>query len=142
MHIIAAKAVCFEEAMQPSFKTYIQNVINNTAYLCRGMQEAGIKIISGGTQTHLFLIDLSDTKKSGAVVQDELAKYNIVVNKNKIFNDKRTATETSGIRVGCAFITNFKKLDKNALDEIKSIFTHVILGTEEPKIKYLKRVFK
>jgi len=98
--------------------------------------------VGGGTETHLFLVDLTDTEKSGKQVQEELDKWNIVVNKNKIFGDKRSATETSGIRVGLAFVTNFKKLDKNALDEIASIFTHVILGTPEPKIKHLKRIFK
>jgi glycine/serine hydroxymethyltransferase len=69
-------------------------------------------------------------------------KWNIIVNKNKIFGDKRTAVETSGIRVGLAFITNYKKLDKNALDELAAIFSHVILNTEAPKIKYLKRIFR
>jgi glycine hydroxymethyltransferase len=143
MHIIAAKAVCFEEALQPSYKIYMQNVVKNTAYLCNKLQKAGIKMVGGGTETHLFLVDLTETQKSGKQVQEELEqKFKIVVNKNKIFNDKRGATETSGIRVGLAFITNFKKLDKNALDELADIFTHVILGKPEPKIKYLKRVFK
>jgi glycine hydroxymethyltransferase len=143
MHVIAAKAICFEEAMRADFVTYIKNVINNTAYLCRGLQEAGIKMVSGGTQTHLFLIDLTNTNKSGAQVQDELEKdFGVVVNKNKIFGDKRTAVETSGIRVGLAFITNNKRVDKNALDELRDIFAHVILGTPKPEIKVLKKIFK
>jgi len=143
MNVIAAKAVCFEEAMQPGFKIYMQNVLNNTVYLCKGLQDAGIKMISGGTESHLFLVDLTDTAKSGAQVQDELEKnFRVVVNKNKIFGDKRTATETSGIRVGLAFITNNKKVDKNALDELRDIFAHVILGKPEPKIKVLRKIFK
>jgi len=143
VHVIAAKAVCFEEAMQESFKTYIQNVINNTAYLARGVQEAGLKLISGGTQTHLFLIDLSDLDRTGKQIAEELnERFGIVVNMNKIFNDKRKATETSGIRVGLPFITNNKRVDKNVLDELRDIFAHVILGTPEPKIKYIKKAFR
>lgn len=144
MHIIAAKAICFEEALQPTFKTYSQNVINNTAYLCKSLQDAGIKMIAGGTQTHLFLIDLTDCPKTGEQVQNELEeKFGIVVNKNKIFNDKRTAKETSGIRVGLPHITNNKKVDINALNEIRDCITHVILGTpEKPKTKILNRIFR
>ncbi|MDR0462090.1 MAG: serine hydroxymethyltransferase [Christensenellaceae bacterium] len=143
VHIIAAKAVCFEEALQPTFKTYIKNVIDNTAYLCKKLQESGIKMICNGTQTHLFLIDLTDTDKTGAQVSQDLEdKFGIIVNKNKIFNDKRSAKETSGIRVGCAFITNNKKVDKNVLEEIADCFKTVILGTSAPKIKLLKKVFK
>ena len=143
MHIIAAKAVCFEEAMQESFKTYMQKVINNTAYLAKGLQSAGMKLVGGGTESHLILIDLSDTQKSGAQVQDELEKrFGIVVNKNKIWGDKRSAQETSGIRLGLPFITNNKRVDKNVLDEIRDIFAHVILGTPEPKIRYIKKAFR
>jgi glycine hydroxymethyltransferase len=143
INVIAGKAICFEEASQPMFKTYIQNVVNNTAYLCKTLQDAGVKMISGGTQSHLFLIDLTKTEKSGKAVQEELeSKFNIVVNKNKIFNDPRNATETSGIRVGLAFITNFRGLNKCALDELGDIFKHVILGTPAPTIKHLKKIFK
>ena len=143
MHIIAAKAVCFEEAMRPTFRTYIQNVINNTSYLCKALQAAGLKIISGGTQTHLFLVDLTETDKTGKQVQEELeTRFKVVVNKNKIFGDKRNAVETSGIRVGLPFISNFRKVDKNALDELRDIFVHVIKGGPEPKIKILNKIFK
>jgi len=143
INVIAGKAICFEEALRPSFKVYIQNVLNNTKYLCESLKKAGVKMVSGGTETHLFLIDLTDTAKSGLQVQEELEnKYGIIVNKNKIFGDKRTAKETSGIRVGLAFITNFKKVDMHALDELRDIFCHVILGTPEPKIKVLKKIFK
>ena len=143
MNIIASKAICFEEALQPTFKKYIQDVINNTAYLCNGLKAAGIKILSGGTQTHLFLVDLTDTKKSGKQVQEELENhFGIIVNKNKIQGDKRTAVETSGIRIGLPFITNFRKVDKNALDELRDIIVSVILDKPAPKIKVLNRIFK
>ena len=143
MHIIAAKAVCFEEAMQPSFRTYCDNIIKNTAYLCRGLKEAGLKMVGGGTESHLFLIDLTGLTKTGAQIQEILERdWNIVINKNKIFNDPRNATETSGIRVGLAFITNNPKLNKNALDELKDIFVHVILDGPKPRIKLLPKIFK
>jgi glycine hydroxymethyltransferase len=104
--------------------------------------ERGIKMVGGGTESHLFLIDLTDTNKTGKDVQMELEKkYKIVVNKNKIFGDKRTATDTSGIRVGLAFITNNPKVNKNVLDEIRDIFVYVILGGTEPSIKYIKKAF-
>jgi glycine hydroxymethyltransferase len=142
MHIVAAKAICFEEALAPSFKTYTRAVLENTAYLCGALRDRGLKIVSGGTETHLFLIDLTDSAKTGKQVQDELETFGIVVNKNKIFGDKRGAIETSGVRVGLAFITNFKGLDKNALDEIRDIFLHVISGAPKPQIKFLNKIFK
>jgi len=142
MNVIAAKAVCFEEALCPGFKTYQQDVINNTKYLCEKLKEAGVKIVSGGTETHVFLIDLTDSKKSGREVQEELAKHNIVVNKNKIYGDKRSAVETSGIRIGLPFITNFKKVNNHALDELKDIIVAVINDTPVPQAKILNKIFR
>jgi glycine hydroxymethyltransferase len=143
MSVVGAKAICFEEALQPSFKKYIGDVVANTAYLCNGLKEAGLKIVSGGTQNHLFMIDLSDTQKSGKQVQEELdAKYGIVCNKNKIQGDKRSAVETSGIRIGLPFITNFKKVNKNALDELKDIIVAVVKDTPVPEGKLLKKIFR
>jgi glycine hydroxymethyltransferase len=143
MHVIAAKAVCFEEALSPAFKKYQQDVIDNTRYLCEGLKKAGLKIISGGTETHLFMVDLSDNKKNGRDVQDELsAKYNIIVNKNTIQGDKRGVIRTSGIRIGLPFITNFPRVNKNALDELRDIIAAVVKDTPAPKIKYLNKIFK
>lgn len=143
LHVIAAKAVCFEEALHPSFKKYQQDVIDNARYLCEGLKESGLKIVSGGTETHLFLVDLTESKKSGREVQDELgAKYNVVVNKNKIQGDKRSAVETSGIRIGLPFITNFKKVNKNALDELRDIIVAVVKDAPAPKVKILNKIFK
>jgi len=142
MNEIAGKAVCFEEALTPQYRVYMQAVVNNSAYLCNKLKEHGIKIISGGTQTHLFLVDLSDSQKSGKQVQEELGNLRIVVNKNKIQGDKRSAVETSGIRIGTPFITNFKKVDRNALDELASIIAAVINDTEVPKKKLLTKIFK
>ncbi|MDR1917424.1 MAG: serine hydroxymethyltransferase [Christensenellaceae bacterium] len=143
MHVIAAKAVCLEETLTPEYKTYIDKVMKNTNYLCEKLKQEGIKIISGKTETHLFLIDLRETKKSGREVQDELEqKFGIVTNKNKIQDDPRTATETSGIRVGLAFITNLKKVDHNVLDEIKDCIVSVIMDKPAPVLKYIPKVFR
>ena len=143
MHIIAAKAVCFEEALSPAFKKYQQDVVDNTRYLCEGLKEAGLKIISGGTETHLFLVDLTDCKLNGEAVKTMLEKqYNIVVNKNKIQGDKRNALTTSGIRIGLPFITNFPRVNKNVLDELRDVIAAVIKDTPAPKIKYLNKIFK
>ena len=143
MHVIAAKAVCFEEAMTPAFRRYQQNVIDNAKYLAEQLKEAGVKLISDGTETHLILIDLTDSGRSGKEVQEELdAKYNIVVNKNKIQGDKRSAMETSGIRIGLPFITNFRGVNKNALDELVACIVNVIKNEPPIKVKLLNKIFK
>ena len=143
MHVIAAKAVCLEEAFTKDYQHYIERVMQNANYLCEELKKAGIKIISGKTQTHLFLIDLRDTNKSGRQVQDELEqKFGIVTNKNKIQNDPRTALETSGVRIGLPFITNLKKVDRNVLDEIKDCIVSVVLDKPAPVLKYIPKIFK
>ncbi len=143
MHVIAAKAVCLEEAFTKEYRNYITRVVQNANYLCEELKKAGIKIISGKTQTHMFLIDLRDTNKSGRQVQDELEqKFGIVTNKNKIQGDPRTAVETSGVRIGLPFITNLKKVDHNVLDEIKDCIVSVVLDKPEPVLKYIPRIFK
>ncbi len=143
MHVIAAKAVCLEEAFTKDYRNYIERVVQNANYLCEELKKAGIKIISGKTQTHMFLIDLRDTNKSGRQVQDELEqKFGIVTNKNKIQCDPRTAVETSGVRIGLPFITNLKKVDHRVLDEIKDCIVSVVLDKPEPVLKYIPRIFK
>ncbi len=143
VNIIGGKAVCFEEALTPSYVTYMDKVIKNTNYLCEALKKEGIEIVSGKTETHLFLIDLRKTTKSGREVQDELEeKFGIVTNKNKIQDDPRSARETSGIRIGLAFITNLKKVDHNALNEIKDCIVSVILDKPAPVLKYIPRIFK
>lgn len=143
MHIIAAKAVCLEEALTPAYREYMSKVARNANYLCEELKKEGIKIVSGKTETHLFLIDLRDTNKSGKQVQDELEqKFGIVTNKNKIQDDPRTAVETSGIRIGLPFITNLKKVDRNVLDEIKDCIVSVVLDKPAPALRYIPRVFK
>ena len=102
MHIIAAKAQCFIEANTPEFKEYCKRVKENANRMCRVFKENDISILTGGTDSHLILIDLSNKKHSGRVIADLLEENDITVNKNGIPNDPRSFVETSGIRIGTA----------------------------------------
>ena len=117
MHIIAAKAQCFIEANTPEFKEYCIKVKENANHMCDIFKENDIPILTGGTDSHLILIDLSSKKHSGKVIADKLEENGITVNKNGIPNDPRSFIETSGIRIGTAAETTrghgkdwFKKL--------------------------------
>lgn len=107
MHIIAGKAVGAEEALQPEFKDYIGRVIYNTRMMCNEFKSMGYKIITDGTDNHLFLIDLTANHPNltGREVQNELDKYKITLNKNCVPNEKRSPMEASGLRIGCAAMT-------------------------------------
>jgi len=105
MHAIAAKAVCFKEAMQPSFKAYQQQVLNNTKALAEGLQAAGLRLVSGGTDNHLMLVDLSVKGRTGKEIENLLDAAHITVNKNTIPLEKLSPFVTSGIRIGCAAVT-------------------------------------
>ncbi|MEA4937990.1 MAG: serine hydroxymethyltransferase [Christensenella sp.] len=100
MHVIAAKAVCFHEAMQPEFKTYQHQIVLNASELCKTLQENDLKIFSGGTDNHLMLVDLRGLDVTGLRVQNLLDSANITANKNAIPFDTRNKAETSGMRFG------------------------------------------
>ena len=100
MHVIAAKAVAFEEALRPEFKTYQKQVVANARAMAAVMVERGFKVISGGTDNHLLLIDLVDKKLTGKDAEAALGRANITVNKNAVPNDPQSPFVTSGIRVG------------------------------------------
>jgi glycine hydroxymethyltransferase len=102
MNIIAAKAQCFSEAMDSSYKEYSQQVIANAKAMCDVFKERGIKTLTDGTDSHIMLVDLSDTEWSGKAAADALEDVGITVNKNGIPNDPRNFVETSGIRIGTA----------------------------------------
>lgn len=105
-HVIAAKAVCFKEAMQPQFKEYAQGIIDNAQALCHALQERGIKIVSDGTDNHLMLVDLTPLDMTGKDAQNLLDMAGITCNKNTIPNDPKSAFVTSGIRLGTPAITS------------------------------------
>ena len=100
MHVIAAKAVCFEEALSDDFKVYQKNIVDNAQALCKGLMSRDIKIVSGGTDTHLLLVDLRPKGLTGDVVAQKLEEANITCNKNAIPFDPQPPKITSGIRVG------------------------------------------
>ena len=105
MHVIAAKAICFKEATSPEYKTYQQQVVKNAKVMAATFTERGIKIVSGGTENHLMLVDLIGRSFSGKDADEALGAANITVNKNAVPNDPRSPFVTSGLRVGTPAIT-------------------------------------
>ena len=105
MHVIAAKAVCFQEALQPEYKEYQQQIVKNAQALCKGLMDRGIKIVSGGTDNHLMLLDLTPFDLTGKEVENLLDAANITANKNTIPNDPKSAFVTSGVRIGTPAVT-------------------------------------
>ena len=120
MHVIAAKAVAFLEALQPEFKTYQQQVVTNARAMCARLQQRGYRIVSGGTDNHLFLIDLSDKNITGKDADAALGAAHITVNKNAVPNDPRPPTVTSGIRIGTPAATTrgFKEAEVTAVADL------------------------
>ena len=119
MHVIAAKAVCLKEALQPEYKEYQRNIVKNAKALCGGLMKRGIKIVSGGTDNHLMLVDLRDTGITGKEMEHLLDEANITCNKNTIPNDPQSANVTSGVRLGTAAVTarGLKEEDMDQLAE-------------------------
>lgn len=105
MHVIAAKAICFKEALQPEYKKYQEMVAKNAKALCSGLMNRGIRIVSGGTDNHLMLVDLTSVGKTGKETEHLLDSVNITCNKNTIPNDPQSAFVTSGVRLGTPAVT-------------------------------------
>ena len=104
-HIIAAKAVCFGEALQPEFKEYSEQIVKNAAALAEGLTKRGLKLVSGGTDNHLMLLDLSDLEVTGKELERCLDEVYITANKNTIPGEKRSPFVTSGVRLGTPAVT-------------------------------------
>lgn len=134
MHVIAAKAVCFKEALDPSFKEYGKNIIDNAQALCKGLQDRGIKIVSGGTDNHLMLVDLADKGLTGKEVEKWLDEAHITCNKNTIPNDPQSPFVTSGIRLGTAAITT-RGFNTDDADKVAEAIAMVIENPEGNKAK-------
>lgn len=105
MHVIAAKAVCFKEALSPEFREYGHQIVRNAKALEEGLRARGVKMISGGTDNHLILIDLRDEPISGRELENRLDAAGITANKNSVTGDKRSMVETSGVRLGTPAVT-------------------------------------
>ncbi|MBO5246439.1 MAG: serine hydroxymethyltransferase [Eubacterium sp.] len=125
MHVIAAKAVCFQEALDPSFKVYQQGVIDNAQALCKGLQSRGIKIVSDGTDNHLMLIDLTPFELTGKAVEKLMDEANITANKNTIPNDPQKPFVTSGIRIGTPSVTS-RGMNTEDMDQIAEAIAMLI----------------
>lgn len=129
MHVIAAKAVCFKEALDPSFKEYGKNIIDNAQALAKGLQSRGLTIVSGGTDNHLMLVDLAAKGLTGKEVEKWLDEAHITCNKNTIPNDPQSPFVTSGIRLGTAAVTTrgFRT------DDLDMVAEAIALLVEDPK---------
>lgn len=130
MHVIAAKAVCFKEALQPEFKVYQQGIIDNAQALCKGLIERDIKIVSGGTDNHLMLVDLTNYDLTGKAVEKLLDSVNITCNKNTIPNDPKSPFVTSGIRLGTASVTS-RGMKTEDMDDIAEAIALMIKNGED-----------
>lgn len=130
MHVIAAKAVCFQEALTEEFKQYQQQVIDNAQALSKGLMDRGIKIVSGGTDNHLMLMDLTTFDLTGKAVEKLLDEAHITANKNTIPNDPKSPFVTSGIRLGTPAITS-RGMKTEDMDRIAEAISLVVKGGEE-----------
>lgn len=128
-HVIAAKAVCFKEALDPSFKEYAQGIIDNAQALAAGLMKRGVDIVSGGTDNHLMLVDLTKDDLTGKEVEKWLDEAHITANKNTIPNEKRSPFVTSGIRLGTAAVTT-RGMNTEDMDQIAEAISIVIKEKE------------
>jgi len=140
-HVIAAKAICFREAMSPSFKTYQKQIISNAKAMVEVFKKECFRLVSDGTDNHLFVVDISSTGLESLCIQEELEKINIFVNRNKIPFDKRPAFNPSGIRMGTPAVTTRGLKEKNC-QEVAGLVCQLIknIGNKDIKIKIKKRV--
>ena len=129
MHVIAGKAVCFKEALSDDFKVYQQQIINNAQALCKGLIDRGIKIVSGGTDNHLMLVDLTTYDLTGKVVEKMLDEAHITCNKNTIPNDPKSPFVTSGVRLGTPAVTS-RGMKEEDMDLIAEAIAAVIKEQE------------
>ncbi|MBR0133632.1 MAG: serine hydroxymethyltransferase, partial [Lachnospiraceae bacterium] len=142
MHVIAAKAVCFKEALDPSFKVYAQNIIDNCQALCKGLMSRGIDIVSGGTDNHLMLVDLRSVGLTGKVAEKLLDAVHITCNKNTIPNDPEKPFVTSGLRLGTAAATS-RGMNTEDMDKIAEAIALVLKNPEdEAKAEEAKAIVK
>ena len=139
MHVIAAKAVCFKEALEPSFKEYGKNIIDNAQALCKGLMDRGIDIVSGGTDNHLMLVDLVKKGVTGKEAEIFLDEANITCNKNTIPNDPQKPFVTSGIRIGTAAVTT-RGMNTEDMDVIADAIAMLINDVDANKAKAMELV--
>ena len=140
MHVIAAKAVCFKEVLSPEYRVYQENIVKNAKALCKGLMDRGIKIVSGGTDNHLMLVDLTSVGKTGKEVENLLDSVNITCNKNTIPNDPKSAFVTSGVRLGTPAVTA-RGMNEEDMDVIAEAIA-MMLKEGEGKTEEAKKLVK
>ncbi|MBQ7725369.1 MAG: serine hydroxymethyltransferase [Lachnospiraceae bacterium] len=136
MHVIAAKAVCLKEALQPEFREYAKNIVLNAQALAKGLTKRGLSLVSGGTDNHLMLLNLVPQGLTGKVVENLLDEANITANKNTIPNDPQKPFVTSGIRLGTPAVTT-RGFNTDDLDKVAEAISLVVLegSSSIPKAK-------
>ncbi|MBO4909995.1 MAG: serine hydroxymethyltransferase [Lachnospiraceae bacterium] len=138
MHVIAAKAVCFKEALDPSFKVYQQNIYDNAQALAKGLISRGLKIVSGGTDNHLMLLDLTPFNETGKEIEALLDEAHITANKNTIPGDPQKANVTSGIRLGTPAVTS-RGLNTDDMDQLADAIS-IIVKEKEAGVEKAKAI--
>jgi len=133
MHVIAAKAVCFHEAAQPEFAEYAHNIVRNCRALAAALAGEGFRIVSGGTDNHLMLVDLRPFGVTGKVAQEALDRAGITLNKNTIPNDPESPFVTSGLRIGTAAVTT-AGMGEPEMAEIASLIARVLRATDDEAV--------
>lgn len=142
VHVIAAKAVAFKEDLEPAFKDYCGQVIKNAKVLAEEFLKAGFKLVTGGTDNHLILVDLSDREISGKDAEEALGRAGITVNKNTVPNEKRSPFVTSGIRIGTAALTT-RGFKESEMKQVSSWMIEVLNDTKnEAKGSQIKGAIK
>jgi len=134
MHVIAAKAVCFYEAMQSSFTDYQQATLDNALTLASELQRLGLRLVSGGTDTHMILVDLTETGVTGKEAEEALGATGIVVNRNSIPFDPKPPLVTSGMRLGTPAVTA-RGFGKEEMKSIASLVVKVLSNPGNPDIQ-------
>lgn len=139
MHVIAAKAICFKEALDPSFKVYAGRIIDNAQALCKGLSSRGFNIVSGGTDNHLMLVDLQNKGVTGKETEKLLDAAYITCNKNTVPNDPASPFVTSGIRLGTPAVTT-RGMNVADMDVIAEAITMLIEDVNTNKVKAMEMV--
>jgi glycine hydroxymethyltransferase len=134
MHIIAAKAVCFREASQPAFRDYAAGIVRNAAALAGALADEGFRIVSGGTENHLMLVDLRPFGVTGKVAQEALDRAGITLNKNTIPNDPESPFVTSGLRIGTSSVTT-QGMGEEQMVEIASLIARVLHAPDDEAVQ-------
>ncbi|WP_418456356.1 serine hydroxymethyltransferase [Allofournierella sp.] len=138
-HVIAAKAVCFGEALKPAFRTYARNIVENAGALAAGLKARGVELVSGGTDNHMMLIDLSAQECTGKELEQKLDEVNITANKNSVPGEKRSPFITSGLRVGTPAVTT-RGFGADEMDVIAGCIADCIFDFEGSKAQVAAQV--